>query len=49
MRDYTTNEKLKVIAGAVTALVIVGVVAFALALMSGGPERSKQLVPLRRN
>jgi hypothetical protein len=34
-RDYMTKEKLKVIAGAVTALVIVGwLVAFALALMS---------------
>jgi len=36
MRDYTTKEKLKAIAGAVTALVIVGwLVVFALALMSG--------------
>jgi hypothetical protein len=35
IRDYTTKEKLKVIAGAVTALVIVGwLVVFALALMS---------------
>ena len=32
IRDYTTKEKLKVIAGAVTALVIVGwLVVFALA------------------
>jgi hypothetical protein len=35
IRDYTTKEKLKVIAGAVTALVIVGwLVVFASALMS---------------
>ena len=35
IRDYTTKEKLKVIAGAVTALVIVGwLVVFALVLMS---------------
>ena len=35
MRDYTTKEELKVIAGVVTALVIVGwLVVFALALMS---------------
>ena len=35
MRDNTTKEKLKVIAGAVTALVIVGrLVVFALALMA---------------
>src|ERR1700730_8220383 len=35
IRDYTTKEKLKVIAGSVTALVIVGwFVVFALALMS---------------
>lgn len=35
IRDYKTKEKLKVIAGAVTALVIMGwLVVFALALMS---------------
>jgi hypothetical protein len=35
MRDYTTKEELKVIAGAVTALVIVGwLVVFELALVS---------------
>ena len=35
MRGYTTKEKLKITAGAVSALVIVGWLAvFALALMS---------------
>jgi hypothetical protein len=35
MRDYTTNEKLKITAGTVCALVIVGWLAvFALAALS---------------